>query len=249
MADVLEQLGLTAAESRVYLALLDIGAATVGPITKHARVASSKTYELLDRLAAKGLVTSWVEEGRRRFSAVDPHQLKEVLSDKKAALDQVDAKLSAELPSLLARYQDKAGQRDVEVFTGYRGVAAAFRDMVRTLKRGDEFLVMGGGDTPTANPRTKAFFERLHKERSKKGIVLRIIFSEARRASLRKQAMFPHTHARYLPYGTPSTINIYGDTTVLLVMSPSPAAIRIRNRQMTQTYLKHFEQMWRQARP
>jgi hypothetical protein len=120
--------------------------------------------------------------------------------------------------------------------------------MINSLKKGDEFLVIGGGDTPSTNDNTKLFFEQIHKRRAEKGIILRIIFSEARKKSYHLMRTFKHTIARFLPYGTPSTINIYDDTTILLVMSPLPAAIRIKDKQITESYKTYFEHMWKQAK-
>ena len=67
---LLEKIGLTNSEIKVYLALIDTGASTVGPITSKSKVASSKTYELLDKLIEKGLVTTYKEDNIKYFKAV-----------------------------------------------------------------------------------------------------------------------------------------------------------------------------------
>lgn len=245
---LLEKIGLTHSEVKVYLALLELGSSTVGPITAKAKVASSKTYELLNKLTEKGLATTYKEGSTNYFKAVDPNRLKDYLQEKEADFHEQKKELLAIIPSLEQQFKEHVAETEVEVFKGYKGVANVFREMIRTLNRGDEFLVSGGGDTPSANPHTKIFYEKIHRERSEKGIILRILFSEARRKSLKKMALFPHTIPRYLPFGTPSTINIYKDVTILIVMSPSPAAIRIKDKNMTASYRKYFEEMWRQAK-
>lgn len=244
----LERLGLTKSEIKVYLALLDLGTSSVGPITRKSGVASSKTYELLEKLMEKGLITTHIEHNRKFFSAVNPRRLIDFLEKKKDDLAEVDTEMKQVIPSLIVRYEQHAGESNVEVFKGYRGVETVFHEMIGSLRKGDEFLVMGGGDTPSANQRTKAFFEKIHRRRAEKGIIFRVIFSEARRKSLKQMALFPHTLPRYLHYGTPSTVNIYNDTTILLVMSPEPAAIRIQNKNITDSYRTYFEQMWRSAK-
>ncbi|MFH1401176.1 MAG: helix-turn-helix domain-containing protein [Nanoarchaeota archaeon] len=244
----LEKIGLTSSESKVYIALLELGESSTGPIINQAGVASSKIYELLDKLMSKGLVTTFKESNTKYFKAVSPTHLKEYLRERQAALDQESIHLKAILPSLEQRFAEHRKETEVEIFRGYKGVQAMFKEMNDTLKAGDEFLVIGGGDAPTTNLRTKQFFEKIHRERSRKGIRLRIIFSEARRASLASLALFPHTAPRYLPYGTPSTINIYADVTILLTMSPVPAAIRIKDKNITASYRTYFNHMWRLAK-
>lgn len=245
---ILEEIGLTNSESEVYLALLELGESTTGPIVDKSGVASSKIYELLEKLIQKGLATSHLEGKIKHFKAVSPERLKDYLEDKKEELDQKEKELDELMPQLKSVFEEHREETEVEVFKNYKGVETAFKDMIRTLEKGDEFLVIGGGDTPTTNKRTKWFFERIHRQRSEKGIKLRIIFSEARRKSLKDLTLFPHTNYKYLPYGTPSTINIYKDTTILLTMSPEPAAIRIKNQQITDSYKIYFEKMWKMAR-
>ncbi len=245
---LLEKIGLTNSEIKVYLALIDTGASTVGPITSKSKVASSKTYELLDKLIEKGLVTTYKEDNIKYFKAVNPNRLKDYLDDKEQELETNKKELMSIMPELEAKFKEHIKETEVELFKGYKGVESIFKDMIKSLNKGDEFLVIGGGDTPSANPTTKLFFEKIHRERSQKGIIQRIIFSEARRKALKKMAMFPYTLPRYLQYGTPSTINIYKDITILIVMSPTPAGIRIKDKQITESYRKYFEEMWKIAK-
>ena len=246
--DILEKIGLTRNEIKVYIALLDLGESSVGGIIKKSGVASSKVYELLDKLMEKGLVSTHIEANTKHFKAVNPLRIKEYIETKIKEFKEEEKDLDNLLPSLVSRFESKKKETEVELFKGYKGVRTAFYDMIRALKKGDEFLVIGGGDTPSANENTKLFFEQMHKKRAEKGIILRIIFSESRRKSYKLMRAFKHTIARFLPYGTPSTINIYDDTTILLVMSPSPAAIRIKDKQITESYRRYFDQMWKLAK-
>jgi len=244
----LEDIGLTASETRVYIALIELGSSTVGPITKKAKVASSKTGELLQKLLDKGLTTTYSEKKTTYYKAVSPHRILDYIKDKKKELENKEKQVKNILPTLDSIYKENITDTSVELFRGYKGAETVFKDMIRSLSKGDEFMVIGGGDVPSTNKRTKWFFERIHRQRSKKGIILKIIFSEARRKSLKEMALFPFTKAKYLSFGTPSTVNIYKDVTILLSMSPTPAAIRIKNKQITQSYKIYFEQMWKLAK-
>jgi HTH-type transcriptional regulator, sugar sensing transcriptional regulator len=246
--DLLEEIGLTKSEIKVYEALLYLGSSKVGPIVQRAKIASSKIYELLDKLAEKGLITSHTENKVKYFKAVNPEYLLDYIKSKKDDLENKEKNLKKLMPELKQLYKEKKEDFEVEVFKGYKGVYNAFMEMIDTLDKGDEFLVIGGGDEPSTNNRTKLFFENIHRKRSHKGIILRIVFSEARRKSQKKMAFFPHTIPKYLPFGTPSTINIYKGTTILLTMSPVPAAIRIKDKNITESYRIYFERMWKLAK-
>ncbi|MFH1589283.1 MAG: helix-turn-helix domain-containing protein [archaeon] len=245
---LLEEIGLTKSEIKVYQSLLELGSSSAGPIISKAKIASSKVYELLDKLMDKGLVTSYIESNTKFFKAVNPQRLMDYLQTKKEDLENKEKQLQTLMPELKQIFSEHVEETEVEVFKGYKGLSNVFTEMISTLEKGDEFLVVGGGDTPTGNKRTKLFYENIHRKRSEKGIVLRIIFSEARRKSWTDMVLFPYTNARYSGYGTPSTINIYKDTTILITMSPTPAAIRIKSKSITESYKIYFEKMWKDAK-
>ena len=56
MKQALEKIGLTEGEIKVYLALIELGSSSITSIIKKSGISGSKTYEVLDRLASKGLI-------------------------------------------------------------------------------------------------------------------------------------------------------------------------------------------------
>jgi sugar-specific transcriptional regulator TrmB len=242
--ETLEGIGLTKSEIKVYLALLDLGSSSTGPLIKKSGVASSKIYELLDKLIEKGLVSFHIESETKHFTAADPHRLISYTKNKKNDLEKKHEQLKEIMPLLESRYKNFDKETKVELFQGYKGVETIFNDMIHELKKNDEFLVIGGGNNTSQNERTKQFFEKIHKKRSDKGIKLKIIFSESRRKSMKEIKLFPFTEYRYIPENTPSTINIYKDIIILLTMSPTPAAIRIKDKNITESYRIYFNNLW-----
>ena len=67
--DILKDIGLTDGEIKVYSALLGIGESTTGPIVDNSRVSVSKVYNILNRLAQKGLVSHIVRGETKYFRA------------------------------------------------------------------------------------------------------------------------------------------------------------------------------------
>jgi sugar-specific transcriptional regulator TrmB len=80
--DELASLGLTAGEARVYLTLLKAGPSKVGAIVRDSRVSYSKIYDVLERLAAKGLVSHITIGKIRHFSAAEPYRLHDYIQKK-----------------------------------------------------------------------------------------------------------------------------------------------------------------------
>ena len=61
------KIGLTEGESKVYLALTELGSSTVGPIVKKSGVAYSNIYDILHRLIEKGIVSFIIKNKTRYF--------------------------------------------------------------------------------------------------------------------------------------------------------------------------------------
>lgn len=123
--EILQQLGLTDGESRVYIALLKLGSSTVGPIAKESKAAYSKIYEVLNRLAEKGLVSHIVKDKTRYYQALEPARLIEYLDTKEKELQENKKQLKDLLPQLNSLSNSKTKQT-AEIFTGKKGLLTAY---------------------------------------------------------------------------------------------------------------------------
>ena len=66
---ILERVGLTKNEIKIYLALLELGTTTTGPLTRKAGIHASRVYESLNNLIKKGLVSFVIKANIKHFSA------------------------------------------------------------------------------------------------------------------------------------------------------------------------------------
>jgi sugar-specific transcriptional regulator TrmB len=67
---VLQEVGLTKAEAKVYIALLKLGSSTIGSILRQSGLHSSVVYNFLQRLQEKGLIAYTIHDKINTF-----HQL------------------------------------------------------------------------------------------------------------------------------------------------------------------------------
>ena len=66
---LLEELGLTKNESKVYLALLELGSTAAGPLIKKIGMHRAAVYDIIDLLTGKGLVSYVIKANRKYFEA------------------------------------------------------------------------------------------------------------------------------------------------------------------------------------
>ena len=79
----LEMVGLTRTESKVYLFLLQKGSGPQSEITKSTQLHRRTVYDILARLAEKGVVSSITKNNRMYYEAVNPERLRECFRKKK----------------------------------------------------------------------------------------------------------------------------------------------------------------------
>lgn len=101
---VLQNLGLNEKQAKIYLALLELGKATVVEVAKQAGLKRPITYVVLDDLKNKGLVSEIPEKKRKLFAAEDPAFL-----EKNSRQNLVE--FHEMLPLLRARYNRGAKPR------------------------------------------------------------------------------------------------------------------------------------------
>ena len=72
---VFRDLGFSEREIKVYLALLELGSTTVGPVAAKTRLQHSKVYQTIEKLIDKGLVTFVLKSKTKYFQAEEPKQI------------------------------------------------------------------------------------------------------------------------------------------------------------------------------
>ena len=79
---ILRDIGLSMNESKVFLALVELGQSTVGNISKKCKVHRTNVYDSLEKLKEKELVMCTEKEGAKYFDAKSPKELINLLKKK-----------------------------------------------------------------------------------------------------------------------------------------------------------------------
>ncbi len=104
---LLEDIGLTKGEIKVYLTLLKLGETTTGRIIDEAQISSGKIYEILDKLLKKGLVSFIIKEKTKYFQASNPNRILDFLHEKEKLIKIKETELIKEIPLLLKIQESK----------------------------------------------------------------------------------------------------------------------------------------------
>ena len=212
---VLKEAGLTDGEVKVYLALLEVGSSTIGPILERSKVTKSIIYRILDRLIEKGLVSYIIKNKTKHFQAASPNKLLDYVEARKEEMDENKKKIQELLPELLLK-QNLSKKSEATVYEGFKGIITAHDKRFERLKRGDEYFFFG---LPQKQPEYfHAYWQKDHKKRMKLGIKCKMLYDQKVTDSILKNRNdFKLCDARRMPLdvNSPAWILGYKDVTVI----------------------------------
>jgi sugar-specific transcriptional regulator TrmB len=243
-AELLRNIGLTESEIKVYLALLDLGSTSKGPLVTKSGVASSKIYELLEKLLQKGLVSYVIKSKVKYFEAAPTKRILDYVQDKARQLKNQEEELKDMLPTLELRRAMSDTSSKTQTFQGLKGAKTAFEDILSELKKGDEYYVLG---ISKFDPVFKRFVINFHKKRAQQGIKCKILVNELAKEIGEELSSVSHTKIKYLPANlfTPVVFIVYKDKT-LISLGLEEVFILIDSKNLSdglKTYAKHMWQI------
>ena len=227
----LREAGLTENESKVYLALLDLGPSLAGQISRKTGLHRRSVYDITEMLIKKGLIGYILSNNRRLFQASNPRRFIDILREKEDFLEPV-------IKNLEEKYKKTRKKEETNFYKGKEGLKAVFEDQLNS----NEILILGA--SPKAYEVLKFYFKWYDKIRKKKKIKAKII------AQSRDLKNIPLAEIKYLPekYSSPVAVNIYGDKTAIILWASNPIAIVIKDREITKGYRNYFELLWKIAK-
>jgi sugar-specific transcriptional regulator TrmB len=242
LLEKLKNFGFSGNTAIIYVKLTELGKVRAADLIEGANMHRHLVYRALHELEGRGLVTKTMQNGVAHFTANEPDNLLlEIDQKKKQVLDIMS----------LVRDQKTAANREVVFYDGLDGIGKA--SMLSLEKSDDKISYVLGGNDLTKQPVLADYWKEYHTERSKRGIVMKMLFDATTdKEILKNRNAYPFTEARYLPkeMEIPMWIYIYGKMVVLEIPSGSnPLAIAITSEEMTKTFITYFEHLWKNSTP
>lgn len=231
---ILEDIGFTNAEIKVYLSLLELGSSTAGPIIERSGLQSSVVHATLNNLIQKGFV-SFVKEGKRNhYQASSPRHITNYLMEKKERFEQV-------LPELLLKQRMAKTKPQVATFKGIKGVKELLYELLEA--GGNEHHTFGSSEESTMMG--DSWWISYHRKRAAMGIRAKLLFNE----SLREWAAekkYQHAEIRYTKKGfEPLTETIIrNDRIGIILWTTPPIGILIHQELAAKSYDQFFAILW-----
>lgn len=247
---VLEKLGFTKGEIKVFFSLLELGDVSSGPIIKKSGIAGSKVYEILEKLKDKGLVSETIKERSKHFKANSPKRILEFIKNKEKVLKEEEKEFKKILPDLIEKQKLKSDNQEAKVYVGYNGIKSFYEEMADSLTNKDEYLGFAFPKQAVKNKFVIHLFDRYHEKRAKTGGKSKILVSSL--DTLNKQRLAKPLHKLYefrkINSPFPAGISIFKDIVATFSWGNPPRLFAIKCKENAEEYRKFFYELWRKAK-
>ena len=226
--EILTKIGLSKAESIIYLSLIKLGNITVKEVSKDTGFHRTNIYDILEQLKEKGLV-SFSKKGKvLYYQSTDPKNLFNLLEEKKEILND----LMPNLEKLNSLTKEKI---NASIFKGQEGMKNVFNDIRR-----EKGVIYGLGIKGQLREKLPIYAEQFLRD---------LKLSKRKYYGLydKKENISPiFTEIRILPKNVsiPVATHIYANKVLITIWEPDLIAILIEAKKVADTYKTHFDLLW-----
>ncbi len=234
--DILENIGLTKGEAKVYLTLLEIGTTKVGKVILKTNLASSAVHHILTTLREKGFV-SYIKKGNvKHFQAAPPSHVLHILEEKRKQFSDI-------LPELELKQKFRQEHTEAEVFEGTKGILTMLEILIEDTRKGDHYYFFAT-DVQGKNEEVQTFFKRYDAKRKQKK--LRVYgFAPKKLETLFQNR--PALKVKYPLFPIPSDISICNNKVALIAWGEKPIGYLLHSKEIAQVYKNYFEDVWKRT--
>jgi len=231
----LQKIGLNSNEIKIYLALLRLGQGLAGETSKESQINRTTTYDSIERLIEKGLVSYSIEANRKVFKPVAPERLLDDLKEKQKIVEET-------LPELNKLFHKSKEKEESDIYKGRKGIRSVLNDILNYK----EYVAFGSsGGFLGIMQHDFSIFQKKKKELK---INSRVILSESSKKKQDVKEAFSKFRFISDEYSSPTTTFIYDDKTAIIVWAENPIATLIISKEVAESNKKHFELMWKMAK-
>lgn len=245
---LLEEIGLTEGETKVYLSLLKLGITKTGPLASKANVSSSKVYKILDKLEKKGLSGHIIKGKIKYFRALEPNRIIDYIEDKEKQLQEKKEQVKKLLPELENRINPELLEGEAVVYDGFKACTNFFRNILDELKTNETYYVIGAGYGKEING-LKEFFHNHHKKRSEKNVKVKMLANFDTKDNLAKTTLY-NSEIRFLPKYLISNMEIvfYNNKLFIVLWTKQPKGFLIESKEAVKSFETYFKTFWKIAK-
>ncbi len=242
----LRKIGLSETEAKLYLTLLRIGASNVQKLVEETGLYKSNTYDALERMCEKGIISKVIEGKTRVYQLQKPDSLIDLIRKKKSELEQQE-----QIAEELAKQVELTKKHIITpetaiVLKGLAGVKQIYSEIIQEKQ---DYLAFGSPKESETiiGPH---YWQNLHAKQKEYGIKAKMIFHKSLRSwaeIIPKELIKIRFFEEELEPLTETTI--YGTKVAFVVWTEKPIVTIINNQHVANSYRQAFNILWHVAKP
>ena len=240
MLNILQDLGLSKGEAKVYLTLLKLGPSKAGSVVSNADIAYSKIYIIFDKLCKKGLVSYILNDKTKVFTALEPTRIREFILEKEQQFQNNKSAFESILPEL-TNLVTKQGDNTAEVFISLRGIRSAYEILLKNSHPHD--ILRYFYPFTSVHPTATKFYDSWYFFQAPKQLDERGIAPLKFKHSTHYKDLASKIKLRFANFPLPGTIDIF-ENKILLVSWDQPTGILITSFELSNHYKAYFDEIW-----
>ncbi|PIV50653.1 hypothetical protein COS18_04385 [Candidatus Falkowbacteria bacterium CG02_land_8_20_14_3_00_36_14] len=231
----LKQFGLNPKEINVYLALLQLGRASVLLIAKKAGIKRPTAYLILEDLMEKGLVSKIPRKHKTLFMAENPKILMQIADRRKKEVEKI-------IPNLLGIYNTKPNKPSVQMYEGREGVDQVYNMIMKSKE------VWWFGNLETVYNNFRHVFDGFEKLIAQKKIILRDFIGNTDWENKYAQTGQKSNHEiRISTLPINIDFSLFDNKVAILSLQEDLYAVLIEDKRIADSLRSLYELAWRKA--
>lgn len=241
-----QQINFSEKESRVYLALMELGSTKATDIAKKTNLNRTSVYDLLEVLLQKGLISKYKKGSTTFFNAHEPKQLLSYLDREKEeaakSIEKQKQKVSELLPQLISLQNIYTSKPKVQFFEGKKGMREAYEDTLTSKE-----IILAYANVETMHEGLPNFFPEYYKRRAENKIFIRAIMprnalsierAKYNQEEMRDTRLLLESEMNFSP-----EVNIYNNK-MLIASWKEKMAIIIESKELADLQKLTFDLLW-----
>ncbi len=246
MDKIIEKLGLSDKETKIYMASLKLGEASITELSRASGQKRTTSHLAVNQLAMLGLVSETVKGKRRVVAPVHPRRLLEIA---RLRANQVEDHLN----ELIALYNVPKEKPKISVFEGEEGVRHVYKELYDSLNNKEEAIWISRISSLKSVPYSISGWKDMLR-RLKNPSIRELNYDEpsAREWDKEMRSLRGKNHAiRYMPrnfeFGFTDNL-IFQNKLVIFSLKSDLFVTVIESEEIVKTYKALFECAWNQSK-
>ena len=245
MIEKLLKLGLSDNEAKVYLAMLELGPATVIEISAKAGINRPTTYVQIENLKKLGLASTQLKGKKTLYIPESPDHLEMVLRNEADSIQNKKHELEASLPRLMALFQSSDNKPQVRFFEGKEGIAKIQDEFLKNKSK-EVISISSADDVIAVFPNHP---QKYTTRRVQAGIKSRLIYTSQKGPFLKNDSALLR-EVRFLSadkFKFALDMTVYDDTVAIANLRGSLFGVIIKNEAIADSFKNLLNLIWESA--